>query len=719
MRRFVLAALIFGLLTNLTNQRVLPLHASTGTTRYVHPTGADFGDCTQPWAPCQSIQYAVNQSVAGDQILVAAGIYQYKPSVDPCPFLLTRAVVCFVDKRLAIIGGFSPANWAVRDPTTYQTVIDGQSNYRGVAAIGYLVPDQAHLRMEGFVIQNCRAQGPTYLSPYDPSGVGGGMLIQHASADLSDIIFRNNEVYGAHTSNAGGQADGSALRMEEPRGTSYIRRVIFENNRSYGGQGSQRGGIAFGALYIYKGNVVVEDSQFINNLAQAGSTSGPGYYCCPPYADALGGGITLMQGNLTLRRIIVSGNRVVGGNASMSGGTGGGGYGGGIFIEDFNSNTTQAYISDSYIFNNTAIAGTAHQGGNAAGGGIDIDSASVTIERSYIISNTAIGGNGTNKGPGGGGGIYAFAVRNGHFPLTLKNVVIARNFADQGTGGTNLGNGGGGGITIHGIPASLDHVTIAHNRIGNNLVLGQGLLIQPWPGPSNPTYPGSASLVNSLIADHTGGHSWAAAVVVQQGSSLSFADGLFANNARDTNSTGTPVMPGTISGLSTMQSAPSANFIAPSAPHYNYRLRVTSPARDAASITSLTHDIDGQGRPFTVKADYGADEYYHLPLFFVPGNGTIQLIWGPGGHFLQGALNSYRVHLVSCASGANSPNEVGCGSSVNVGLNTSFTATGVTNLLRYKFRVEVYDAGNNLVATTEDVDAFATSLRALFPVVRR
>ena len=710
--------LIGALLISLNAQPAKPaVHAAAA--RYVSTTGADVGNCSNPLTPCQSIQYAINQAASGDHILVAAGTYHYNPSANPCSFLLTPAVVCFVDKQFTILGGYAPGNWGIRNPQVYQTIIDGQNAYRGVAAIGYHVPDQSHIHMEGFIIQNCRAQGPTYLSPYDPSGVGGGMLVQHASANLADIVFRNNQVYGAYDPNAGGQADGAALRMEQPRGTSYIRRVVFQNNQSYGGVGGQRGGVAFGALYIFKGNVVIEDSQFIGNLAQAGNTSGAGNFCCPPHADALGGGIALMQGNLTIRRTLVMGNTVIGGNASMANGVGGGGYGGGIFIEDFNSNVTQAYISDSYISGNVAIAGTAHQGGNAAGGGIDIDSAAVTIERSYIISNTARGGDGVHKGPGGGGGLYAFTVRNGHFPLTLRNVVIARNFADQGPGGTNLGNGGGGGTTIHGIPASLDHVTIAHNRLGDNLVLGQGLLVQPWPGPSNPTYPGSATLVNSLIAGHNVGHQWSSAVVVQQGSSISFAGGLFANNLRNINDSGLPVYPGSISGLSSMQSAPFANFVAPNAPFYNYRLRVTSPARDAANSVSINHDADLQPRPYGNKSDYGADEYHALPLTFIPGNATIQLQWGPGTHLFQGAVNSYRVRLISCASGANPPNEVGCGSSVNVGLSTSFTATGVTNLLRYKFRVEVYDAGNNLVATTEDVDAFATSLRALFPVVRR
>jgi len=707
------------LLTSLSAQPVKPeMHA--GVTRYVSvTTGVDVGDCSNPAVPCRSVQYAVNQSASGDQILVAAGTYHYNPSADLCPFLLTRAVVCFVDKRLTILGGYSPTNWGVRNPHAYPTIIDGQNTYRGVAVIGYHVPEQSHLHMEGFIIQNCEARGPTYLSPYDPSGVGGGMLVQHASANLADIVFRNNRVYGANEPVVGGQADGAALRMEQPRGTSYIRRVIFQNNQSFGGRGGQRGGVAFGALYIFKGNVVIEDSQFIGNLAQAGSTSGAGNFCCPPHADALGGGITLMKGNLTIKRTLVMGNTVIGGNASMADGIGGGGYGGGIFIEDFDSNTTQVYISDSYVSSNVAIAGTAHRGGNAAGGGIDIDSATATIERTYIVSNTARGGDGVNKGPGGGGGIYAFAVRNGHFPLTLRNVVIARNFADQGLGGTNLGNGGGGGIVIHGIPAYLDHVTIAHNRIGDHLVLGQGVLVQPWPGPSHPTYPGSATMVNSLIAGHNVGHELSSAVVVQQGSSISFSDGLFANNFRNINDSGIPVRPGTIIGLLSMQSAPFANFVAPAAPYYNYRLRVTSPARDAASIVSVNHDADPQPRPYASRSDYGADEYHALPLIFIPSDGTIQLRWGPGTHLFQGAVNSYGVRLVSCEAGASRPIEVDCGSSVNVGLNTSFTATGVTNLRRYKFRVEVYDANNNLVATTEDVDAFATSLRALLSIVRR
>jgi hypothetical protein len=160
--------LIGALLVGLNAQPAKPaVHAAAA--RYVSTTGADVGDCSNPSMPCQSIQYAINQAASGDHILVAAGTYYYNPSANPCSFLLTPAVVCFVDKQFTILGGYAPGNWGIRNPQVYQTIIDGQNAYRGVAAIGYHVPDQSHIHMEGFIIQNCRAQGPTYLSPTTPA----------------------------------------------------------------------------------------------------------------------------------------------------------------------------------------------------------------------------------------------------------------------------------------------------------------------------------------------------------------------------------------------------------------------------------------------------------------------------------------------------------------------------------------------------------------------
>lgn len=48
---------------------------ASGETRYVSVAGTDSGDCTTEASPCETIQYAVNQSSSGDTVLVAAGTY--------------------------------------------------------------------------------------------------------------------------------------------------------------------------------------------------------------------------------------------------------------------------------------------------------------------------------------------------------------------------------------------------------------------------------------------------------------------------------------------------------------------------------------------------------------------------------------------------------------------------------------------------------------------
>src|SRR5437868_8931672 len=52
----------------------LSLDRSDSRTRYVSPSGADVGSCTQS-APCRTINYAVGQANPGDAISVARGVY--------------------------------------------------------------------------------------------------------------------------------------------------------------------------------------------------------------------------------------------------------------------------------------------------------------------------------------------------------------------------------------------------------------------------------------------------------------------------------------------------------------------------------------------------------------------------------------------------------------------------------------------------------------------
>lgn len=227
--------------------------------------------------------------------------------------------------------------------------------------VGYNTPNTYFLTMEGFTIQNALAQGPT---GYDTSGIGGGILVQHAAIILRDITFLNDRAIGQNTSSGdGGQADGAAIRVESsPAGaTNLLQRVVFEGNQSVGGTGPDRGGIAFGALFVYDSTVVVEDATFNNNLAHGGNTTGSGISQINGLnADALGGAVAVENGNITLNRIVVTNNEVRGGDAA---GIGGGSYGGGIFVEGMPPVVSTVSTTDAYIVDNTATGGSPAQPG--------------------------------------------------------------------------------------------------------------------------------------------------------------------------------------------------------------------------------------------------------------------------------------------------------------------------------------------------------------------
>lgn len=598
------------------------LYSSSSTIRYVSTRGIDSGDCSSPTQPCRTIQYAVNKASNGDTIKVAQGVYKYDVLVDPCYFLQTPAIVCVLDKSVSILGGYVDGQWTIPVPSPELTVIDGENKYRGVADIGYNDIQTAHMTMKNFTIRNARVSGPTYLSPYDPSGVGAGMLVQHASVTLEDVVFENNVAIGENTLSAGGQADGAGLRIEEvPAGKKGIlRRVTFKGNRSFGGEGAQRGGVAFGALFIYRSHVIIEDSFFENNLAKAGSSSGSGSYGAPLYADGLGGAIGLEKGKLEIYRTRIQNNVAIGGDASQYAGSG---YGGGIFVEDFDGNESELLLEDSLIYNNVALGGRAVYGGGGVGGGLAAANVVVKVQRTRFISNTAVGGdstNGTNAGPGAGGGAYLFAERSGTFDSYMINTLVVSNSVRPGAGNSpwGLGNGGGAGIIIQGIRADIVFSTIARNALASNQVLGQAIMVQPWPSPDYVQFEGILNLSDSIIEGHTVGHNFAAALVVQRGSSAYMKNLLFANNNRHTNQNNVPVNQGNFYNLGNVTVLPGLNntvFQNPFYPIFDYSLVPNSAAREKSDNLTIPVDLEKKARPWPQggQPDLGALEFYSLP----------------------------------------------------------------------------------------------------------
>lgn len=540
--------------------------------------------------PCKSIAYAVVKAAANDEIRVAAGTYTDTGPDGACSFLL-NAVVCINNKPLTLRGGYTISNWSSSNPTANPTIIDGQNLYRGVNVV---LTDR--LTMEGFIIQNGRA-GP---EAGDPNAFGGGMTVIQSAVTLRNMIFKDNQVFGQNTNtDAGGAGSGAGLAIRQGYGKSVLERVTFENNTSRGGNGANRGGFAFGALFIYQSDVDILSSIFTGNRALAGKSGGSGIDSNGQRADALGGAIALEGGTVALLSgVRVHNNEVIGGEGAQYGGSG---FGGGLMVED-----SSATVVDSEFKLNVVRGGNGStDGGMAGGGGILSFNSSARIERVQIIANRLFGGNASSGTAGaiGGGGLYLWRSRLDAPPMNeVVNAIVANNVLEKGQG-QNIG-GGGGGIQVQGLTANLTHLTLARNRLGSGLVVGQAIVVLQAPGVSSST----ANLNHSIVADHTAETPGATAVVVLQGNTLNMNRVLFAGNTKNLNTDSVPLAPGTINGQSSLINAGSAGFASPGAPNYNYRIVPSSPAVDQAIGSGVPHDFELQSRPNGQYADLGADE---------------------------------------------------------------------------------------------------------------
>ena len=185
--------------------------------------------------------------------------------------------------------------------------------------------------------------------------------------------------------------------------------------------------------------------------------------------SAVGGGILMSAGFLTLSRVIVianTANTPTGGPAAFA-------AGGGIAAVE----GAHLKLLDSVVRGNIATAGglAGERGGIAVGGGIGGLESTLIVERSTISDNRADarGGQGTPDpnqlgGNASGGGIFngegASAIQGEG--TTISASTIARNVSEagNGAGAAPSGHSEGGGIAITaGKPASLTASTIDGN----------------------------------------------------------------------------------------------------------------------------------------------------------------------------------------------------------------------------------------------------------------
>src|SRR2546430_4400941 len=102
----------------------LSLDRSDSRTRYVSPSGADVGSCTQS-SPCRTINYAVAQANSGDAISVARGVYHESVKVT---------------KRLALVGHDATID-AAGQPSPPNTAVTSREASAGTQLAGFTIKD--------------------------------------------------------------------------------------------------------------------------------------------------------------------------------------------------------------------------------------------------------------------------------------------------------------------------------------------------------------------------------------------------------------------------------------------------------------------------------------------------------------------------------------------------------------------------------------------------
>ncbi len=182
-------------------------------------TGADSGDCRNPASPCQTVGYAVAQAVAGDTVLIAAGVYTETLSVST---------------PITVSGGYVPSGvlWQAR---TGETIINGN----GAGTVVSFLSGSSGALLDGLTITG-----------------GNGTMAGGIDASSQDVTVRNcyvhdNVANGAPYSQGGGGILGGI-------GDSQL---VIENSRIVHNQISE----GAGGVRVHSGMLVMTNTLVADN----------------------------------------------------------------------------------------------------------------------------------------------------------------------------------------------------------------------------------------------------------------------------------------------------------------------------------------------------------------------------------------------------------------------------------------------------------------------
>lgn len=255
-RKFGIALLVLLLSSGVTSY-------AAPAIRYVTPTG-DAGGLTPVYS---TIQDAVMAAEPGDEIRIAEGTYN-----DINTSGEMRQVV-FINRSLILRGGYS-ADFAENDPAQYLSIIDPNSEGRGVSILGGpdgINPEIMHepvVVMEGLHIQHGDAGdaggGAHPAGQATGANFGGGVYVAYGRLLIADCTLTSNT--------AREETSGTLWSMGGAILASYsdltVVHCLMEGNDAGRNPTETMGG----AIGMMGGHLTVEESRFVRN--SSGHTGG-------------------------------------------------------------------------------------------------------------------------------------------------------------------------------------------------------------------------------------------------------------------------------------------------------------------------------------------------------------------------------------------------------------------------------------------------------------
>ena len=405
-----------------------------GSIRYVlDDGGVDAGDCSDPQAPCRTVQYALAHAEDDDTIRVAN---KFSQAIYAGTVVVTRSVI-LEGGWAVVMHPHAGLLWDRPSPCEpFRTVLDGGQAGRVISITGEITPT-----IDCFTITGGDAAGLGGSPGVANKDAGGGIY----SCDASPIIV-NNVITGNHASKTtlmtveplggGACSRGGGIYLLRAPATAVISDNLISHNVADGSGCGHGGGVA-----LEESDAWVVSNAIEHNLG--GGSAGAG------------GGIYVLQGGP-----VVSGNTM----AFNAAGESDFGYGGGLYV----FSAIPVIVEHNFIENNWALRGPGSTGLISRGGGIYYAGRSTiraVIQDNVICDNIAS----LFSQTGMGGGVY--------LESAVESSIVEGNTLCGNVGGYN-GSGYGGGICAVGCDVAIDKNRIIENEAthsGNTLGEGGGI----------------------------------------------------------------------------------------------------------------------------------------------------------------------------------------------------------------------------------------------------